>query len=214
MPNPTRVFFCGVLIYKSTACVNQISDFAMNITLTTIKTDQEIEQLLALQQQNLTKNIPAKVANEQGFVTVVHDFDLLSRMNKSLPQIIAKDGDILVGYALVMPESFRFDIPVLTGMFDMLDKLEYKGKLIKNTSYYAMGQICVAEEYRGKGIFDKLYAKHKTELSDRFELCVTEIAKRNLRSLAAHKRVGFEIIHEYLDVNYPELWEVVAWDFS
>jgi ribosomal protein S18 acetylase RimI-like enzyme len=135
-------------------------------------------------------------------------------MNKSVPQIIAKDGDVLVGYALVMPESFRFDIPILTAMFDMLDELEYKGKLIKNTSYYAMGQICVAEAYRGKGIFDKLYTKHKTELSDRFELCVIEISKRNLRSLAAHKRVGFEIIQEYFDANYLELWEVVAWDFS
>jgi ribosomal protein S18 acetylase RimI-like enzyme len=186
----------------------------MNITFTFIKTDQEIQQLLDLQQKNLTKNISEKVANDQGFVTVVHTFDLLSRMNKSVPQIIAKDGDNLVGYALIMPESFRFDIPVLTAMFKMLDELEYKGKLIKNTSYYAMGQICVAEGYRGMGIFDGLYAKHKSELSDHFELCVTEIAKRNIRSLAAHKRVGFEIIHEYFDVNYFELWEVVAWNFK
>jgi ribosomal protein S18 acetylase RimI-like enzyme len=189
------------------------TNFKMNITFTTIKTDQEIQQLLDLQQLNLTKNISEDAANNQGFVTVVHNFDLLSRMNQSIPQIIAKDGDKVIGYALVMPESFRFDIPVLTAMFTMLDKLEYKGKLIKDTKYYAMGQICVAEGYRGQGIFDGLYAKHKSELSDRFELCVTEIAKRNLRSLAAHKRVGFEIIHEYFDTTYPELWEVVAWDF-
>ena len=84
----------------------------------------------------------------------------------------------------------------------------------QNTQYYAMGQICVAEGYRGMGIFDGLYAKHKENLSARFELCVTEIAKRNTRSLAAHKRVGFEIIHEYYDTIYPELWEVVAWDFA
>jgi hypothetical protein len=29
----------------------------------------------------------------------------------------------------------------------------------------------VAEDYRGQGIFDGLYAKHKSELSDLFELC-------------------------------------------
>ncbi len=186
----------------------------MNIIFTTITTDKEIQQLLDLQQRNLTKNISEDVANNQGFVTVVHNFDLLSRMNQSVPQIIAKDGDAVIGYALVMPESFRYDIPVLTAMFELMDGLEYKGKLIKDTKYYAMGQVCVAEGYRGMGVFDGLYAKHKENLSDRFELCVTEIAKRNLRSLAAHKRVGFEIIHEYFDVNYPELWEVVAWDFS
>jgi len=186
----------------------------MNITFTSLKTDREIQQLLDLQQSNLIKNISEAVANDQGFVTVVHNFDLLSRMNRAFPQIIAKDDDAIVGYALVMPETFRFDIPVLTTMFELLDKLEYKGKLIKDTKYYVMGQICVAEDYRGKGIFDGLYAKHKSEISDRFELCVTEIAKRNLRSLAAHKRVGFEIIHEYFDITYPELWEVVAWDFA
>lgn len=188
--------------------------FTMNITFTSLKTDREIQQLLDLQQSNLIKNISEAVANDQGFVTVVHNFDLLSRMNRAFPQIIAKDDDAIVGYALVMPETFRFDIPVLTTMFELLDKLEYKGKLIKDTKYYVMGQICVAEDYRGKGIFDGLYAKHKSEISDRFELCVTEIAKRNLRSLAAHKRVGFEIIHEYFDITYPELWEVVAWDFA
>jgi ribosomal protein S18 acetylase RimI-like enzyme len=186
----------------------------MNIIFTTVTTDKEIQQLLDLQQRNLTKNISEDVANNQGFLTVVHNFELLSRMNQSVPQIIAKDGDEVVAYALVMPESFRFDIPVLRAMFELMDDLEYKGKLIKNTKYYVMGQICVAKDYRGMGIFDGLYAKHKAELSDRFELCVTEIAKRNLRSLAAHKRVGFEIIHEYFDVNYPELWEVVAWDFA
>jgi hypothetical protein len=37
----------------------------MNITLTTIKTEEEIHQLLELQQQNLTKNISEKVANDQ-----------------------------------------------------------------------------------------------------------------------------------------------------
>jgi ribosomal protein S18 acetylase RimI-like enzyme len=186
----------------------------MSIIFTTITTDKEIQQLLDLQQRNLTKNISEDVADNQGFVTVVHDFELLSRMNQSMPQIIAKDGDEVIAYALVMPESFRFDIPVLTAMFDLMDGLEYKGKLMKNTKYYAMGQICVAEGYRGQGIFDGLYAKHKENLSDRFELCVTEIANRNTRSSAAHRRVGFEIIHEYFDVNYPELWEVVAWDFG
>ena len=104
----------------------------MNIDFTTITTDKEIQQLLDLQQKNLTNNISEDVANSQGFVTVVHNFELLSRMNQSVPQIIAKEGDEVIGYALVMPESFRFDIPVLTAMFELMDGLEYKGKLIKN----------------------------------------------------------------------------------
>jgi GNAT superfamily N-acetyltransferase len=184
------------------------------LNFTTAQTDDDIYQILALQALNLTKNISFETAESQGFVTVIHDFPLLSRMNNAIPQIIAKDNDKVVGYALVMPESFRNDIPALTAMFTMLDTLDYHDKQIKDFKYYAMGQICVAESHRGKGVFDGLYAKHKELLSEKFELCITEIAKRNTRSLAAHKRVGFEIIHEYFDEAHPELWEVVLWNWQ
>ncbi len=184
----------------------------MAISFTVITTDDEIEQVLALQQRNLNKNISAETAQNQGFVTVVHNFDLLSRMNAAEGQIIAKDGAKVVGYALVMPTSFQDDIPVLKAMFEMLDNLSYEGKLIKDYAYYAMGQICVAEEYRGMGVFDGLYALHKERLGGKYDLCVTEIAKRNTRSMAAHQRVGFQVIHEYFDTTYPELWEVVLLD--
>ena len=184
----------------------------MSIVFTTITSDEEVNQVLDLQQQNLNKNISEDVATSQGFVTVQHNFDLLSRMNAAEPQIIAKDGDKVVGYALVMPTSFRYEIPVLMAMFDMLDELNYQGKPVKEYNYYAMGQICVAEGYRGQGIFDGMYALHKERLSGKYDLCITEVAKRNTRSLAAHARVGFEIIHEYFDTTHPELWEVVLLD--
>ncbi|MFC0184373.1 Acetyltransferase (GNAT) domain-containing protein [Pseudarcicella hirudinis] len=182
----------------------------MSIVFTTISSAEEITQVLTLQQENLRKNISEETADNQGFVTVVHNFDLLNRMNTAIPQIIAKDGDQVVGYALVMPESFKNDVPVLMAMFDMLGALEYQGKLVKDYRYYVMGQVCVSEAYRGKGIFDGLYKTHQNLLSSQFDICVTEIAKRNTRSLSAHKRVGFEIIHEYFDTTYPELWEVVV----
>jgi hypothetical protein len=48
-------------------------------------------------------------------------------------------------------------------MFDMLDELNYQGKPVKEYKYYAMGQICVAEGYRGQGIFDGMYACIKSD---------------------------------------------------
>ena len=39
------------------------------------------------------------------------------------------------------------------------------------------------------------YAKHKELMAKEFEVVITEIALRNTRSMAAHKRVGFETIH-------------------
>jgi RimJ/RimL family protein N-acetyltransferase len=44
------------------------------------------------------------------------------------------------------------------------------------------------------------------------DLCVTEIATRNLVSIRAHEKMGFEIISRYADPG--EEWVIVAWDLS
>ncbi|MFN8354955.1 MAG: GNAT family N-acetyltransferase [Spirosomataceae bacterium] len=183
----------------------------MAVAFTTVTTDDEILQILELQRQNSPQNITNETLVSQGFVTVQHTPDLLRSMNQALPQIIAKDQDRVVGYALVMPQSFQDLIPVLKPMFVMLDSLSWKSKAIPTYSYYVMGQICVAESHRGQGIFDGLYAKHKEVLSSSFELCITEIAVRNTRSMRAHERVGFELLHNFQDAT--DDWNLVVWDW-
>ena len=182
------------------------------IQYSTLQTDAEIEQLLALQKANLYKNTPAAYQQDQGFVTVEHSFELLQEMNEAIPQIIAKDGDALVGYALVMPQSFQNLIPELTPLFAEIDAVLWNEKPISKYNYYVMGQICVAESQRGRGLFDGLYQKHKEVLSPRFDLCVTEVAVRNTRSMRAHERVGFQTVHRYQD--HTDWWNIVVWDWQ
>ena len=81
---------------------------------------------------------------------------------------------------------------------------------LKDRRYYVMGQVCVAKAYRGKGVFDRLYAAHREHLRHRFDACVTEISVRNPRSLRAHARVGFEELERYRDA--ADEWVVVIWD--
>ena len=183
---------------------------SMPVVFTIATSDDDLIQMLALQRQNLPRNISADTQQSQGFVTVEHTLDLLRQMNDTIPQIIAKDGDTVVGYALVMPQSFSDLIPVLKPMFVMLQTLSWQDKPISDYRFYAMGQICVAETHRGQGVFDGLYAKHKSLLSSDFDLCITEVAVRNTRSMRAHERVGFEILHTYQDAT--DLWNLVVWD--
>ncbi|TAF94749.1 MAG: GNAT family N-acetyltransferase [Cytophagia bacterium] len=179
---------------------------------TTLQTDAEIEQLLALQRANLYKNTPTEYQQDQGFTTVEHTFELIQTMNNAAPQVIAKDQDVVVGYALVMPESFQDLIPDLKPMFVEIAQVSWQQKPISAYRFYAMGQICVAESHRGMGVFDGLYATHKALLSSQFDLCVTEVAVRNTRSMRAHERVGFKAIHQYQD--HTDLWNVVVWNWS
>jgi RimJ/RimL family protein N-acetyltransferase len=75
-----------------------------------------------------------------------------------------------------------------------------------------MGQICIAPEHRGRGIFDALYAGHRRHFADAYDLLVTEVATRNGRSLRAHLRVGFEEVLRYRD-DVDE-WVLIALPLS
>lgn len=180
--------------------------------ITTLTTDDEIRQLLALQQKNLARNNSPETVESQGFVTVEHTFDLLKQMSQAAPQTIAKDGDTVAGYALVMLPEFRPFIPTLEPMFALFGEIPYKGRLLSEYNYYVMGQICVGEGYRGQGIFDKMYQYQRATLASQFDLCITDVATRNQRSMKAHARVGFENVREF--TNAPDdTWAIVVWDF-
>ncbi|WP_080058838.1 GNAT family N-acetyltransferase [Spirosoma aerolatum] len=182
--------------------------------ITTVQSDADVQGILTLQQKNLRKNVPLHVQVDQGFVTVEHDPVVLTRMNQAAPSVIAKDGDTVVGYALTMLPEFATDVPELLPLFDLINKLTYEGKPIYDYAWYVMGQVCVADGYRGQNIFDRMFQHHRDVYGKRFRLLITDISANNNRSLRAHNRVGFESIHEFYDPAIGETWVVVAWDFE
>ncbi|MEO6314077.1 MAG: GNAT family N-acetyltransferase [Chitinophagaceae bacterium] len=177
-----------------------------------VSADNEMGQILDLQRQNLRGvNNPSK-EKEQGFLTVTHSLETLQQMHRIEPSIIVKAGALLAGYALVMPRECRNIVPELLPLFAGLDELFYKNKPLADYRFYVMGQICVASAYRGAGVFNLLYAQHKALLAGKYDLVITEVATRNLRSMRAHERVGFKILHTHRDAL--DEWAVIVWDWS
>lgn len=179
---------------------------------TTVNSLKELEQIITLQRANLVGTLPAQEMKEQGFVTVSHTLEMLEQMHELAPSVIIKDNDSVVAYALVMLRECRTLVPALEPMFDNFDKAEWKGRPLKEQSFYVMGQVCVDKAYRGQGLFDQLYQKHKEVYSQRFNVLTTEIATRNHRSLRAHERVGFKTINVYRDEL--DEWAVVGWGWE
>lgn len=169
---------------------------------------EELEQILRLQATNLRDHVSPEQAEREGFVTVAHTLDVLERMHAIAPSVIAKDADQLAGYALVMPVEARAFIPILEPMFQVLETLSWRGRPLRECRYYIMGQVCVAEPYRGQGVFDALYREHRASYGERFDCTVTEVATRNQRSMRAHARAGFEVITTYRDAT--DEWAVIA----
>ena len=177
-----------------------------------VETPLDLTRILSLQKKNTTTAVSLEEIASQGFVTVEHSFAQLEKMQALTPQIIAVKEQDLVGYALVMPRELKNIIPVLIPMFDLLDTLSYKGQAVKDLSFYVMGQVCVAKEFRGQGVFRQLYAAHKSLLSKQYNYCITEVSTRNLRSMQAHFAIGFELLHRFTDAQ--DEWNIVLWDWT
>jgi len=155
-------------------------------------TRRELELILELQQKNLYRNVPEEIKEKEGFVTVYHTLDILDRMHRVCPHIVAKDGDKVVGYALCMHPKFANEIEVLKPMFAEIDSV-----LSDKSKFMAMGQICIDQAYRKIGIFRKLYETMKEMIRPEFNAIITEVDVKNTRSLNAHYAVGFKDLKTY-----------------
>ena len=184
------------------------------ITFTTAKTREDIAKIIELQRKNQIRNLDEATMKSEGFVTFEYEIEPLFAMNQSHPSVVAwaEDGR-LAGYCISACSADRGYFEVLDRTYDYFEALEFCGKKLSDQPMMLTGQICVAEGFRGLCVFEGLYAKFQAIWSPGFEFCVTEISKKNTRSLRAHERIGFEVFHEFSDEILNETWVVVGWDW-
>ena len=184
-------------------------------TMVRIKLAQEVSELegiLALQRRNLKRCLSESEAEEQGFLIAEYNLAYLQQMQARRPSVVAVDDGRVVGYALVVTQEVRKGLPFISDFFDEIDRISYRGALLAGTDYVVVGQLCVDKDYRGQGLVDRLYGCFRASLDDRYHCGVTDIARANRRSLKAHQKVGFEVIHT---IEYEgRTWDVVLWDWS
>lgn len=172
-----------------------------------------LTDILDLQKVNVSQAITEQERKEQGFVTCRHDIDLLDRMNRPFPHIIALDDSRVVGYALVMLSAMREEIDVLKPMFEQIDQLSIESKPLMEVDYFIMGQVCVGKAYRGQGLFNGLYEHLRHQMSSSFNVVITEVSAYNTRSLRAHYNQGFKLLKKYTAPDgHP--WELIYWDWT
>ena len=185
----------------------------MELIITRVSCESELKGIQDLQRANLKKTIGEQEAQKEGFVTAEYSLDLLNTMHKSSPSIIAKDGDKVVGYALVSTKAILGQHPLLDDLFNVLDQLNFNNaSLSEKNAYVLVGQLCVGKGYRGMGLVQKMYTHFKDSLQQEFKYLITDVATENERSLKAHIKTGFQVIHT---IDYGGLkWDIVLWDWN
>lgn len=181
------------------------------VTLTLAAAPAELEQIIALQRRNHPDAVPPAQRQEQGFVTMEYTVAQLQSMCGRYRHAIAKAGDTVVGYALVMLSEQRADFPFLLPMFEAIDAASLNGRPVSAGNYVVMGQVCIDRAYRGQGLFRALYGLLRQQLQADFELIATEVSVNNARSLRAHRQTGFCTI--WPEPGSTAEWQVLAWDW-
>ena len=176
------------------------------------RTGSDLEQILALQEQNLKQHLTEAEKLQEGFLTMQFTTGMLKRLHDLAPSVIVRDGDKVIAYAIVLLQEGRKYYPDLETMFVNLETVSWQGKSLQYYNYYVMGQICIDKNYRGRNVFQMLYDKHCEINKGKFDFIVTEISTSNLRSIRAHEKTGFRTIHTYKD--YLDEWNVVLWDWK
>ncbi len=181
------------------------------ITIKRVTEFAELEGIRNLQKENLKPNLTEAEINSEGFVTAEYSLDFLKIMHEAGPSIIAKDGELVVGYALVADTSICQHHELLADLLNTINNTVYQGKLLKEARYVIVGQLCVSKLYRGMGLVQQMYQYYKECLSGQFDCCITDIVQDNQRSLKAHIKAGFQVIST-LDYGGVK-WDIVLWEW-
>ncbi len=151
-----------------------------------LATIEDIDQILALQERNLDKNLTPKEKESGGFIMMETSPELLAKIitNEGLP--IARSKGKIVGYYMPMsPEQAKE-----SGFFDKLlssvEALEFKGKPIAQYKFAVLAQICIDKNFRGQTILPALYETLTKKLGLKYEIGIGEINDENKRSLRAN----------------------------
>jgi len=172
----------------------------------------DLEGILSLQQEDLLTILSEEEKAAQGFVTIPHTLNQLEAMHHIAPHVLAKENEQVVGYVLAMTLASREVVPLMVPLFENFDNSEIESKKITDYKPMVVGQVCVGKSQRGTGLFDKLYAAYREEYASTHDFAITSVALSNYRSLAAHQRVGFKILHTFQDSLHP--WAIVCWDWN
>jgi len=178
----------------------------------TVSSEKEMQQIKVLQSQNLKMALEPSEIESQGFVSAEYTLDFIKKMNDIAPSIIAVENNEVVGYAIATDKAVLGEHDLLDDLLTKIDHLSFKGRRLAQENYIVVGQLCVAKTHRGQGLVKQLYSSFKTHYAPTYTLCVTDIDRKNIRSLKAHLKTGFEIIGALSFGNSQ--WDIVLWDWN
>lgn len=171
-----------------------------NLVFRRAETDGDFQKIFELHNKNIVSSLSHEDLKD-GFLSGEFTLDKLRAMNDSICIMACFSGDDLCGYHIASTPEFNQASPMLMQMMQQFDKIIYKGKPLAEYKCFIAGPSCIAKEYRGLGIYPQLISSLFDFLKDTqnpSRLRISFASELNPRSLNAQKKIGCEIIGEFI----------------
>ncbi|WP_127960477.1 GNAT family N-acetyltransferase [Serratia microhaemolytica] len=162
-------------------------------------TEQDIPQVKELLERYHSKNLIGE-SRSNGFVTTdmtIAELQALTHQEQGVTIAIDTSSGVVVGVLIGASWDFLKPWPMFDYMQGVLGDYFFQGECLSKQTSYQYGPICIAEEYRSKGIGEKLLEYQRRLFAECFPLAVTFVNRVNPRSYAFHIRAGFVDVGQF-----------------
>jgi predicted GNAT superfamily acetyltransferase len=106
--------------------------------------------------------------------------------------------DQIVGFVCAFRNEFETGSPVIAKMLESYDRMVFEGRALNSFRSYIYGPVCLARDFRGRGLLRGLYEAQKKDLAGLFEIGVAFVSQSNPHSLDAHvKGLGMTEVGDF-----------------
>jgi hypothetical protein len=141
--------------------------------------------ILRLQSANYIANL-SEEERKTGFLSAEFTPEQTAQIAEDLGTIVAVIDDQIVGFVCAFRNEFETGSPVIAKMLASYDRMIFEGRALSSFRSYIYGPVCIALEFRGRGLLRGLFEAQKNNLAGQFEIGVAFVSRNNPHSLQAH----------------------------
>ena len=166
----------------------------------------DMDGVLALLKANHVSSMTEE-EKKNGFVTTNMTVEQMTRLISDEDGVtVAKDGDRVVAFALAASWDYWKEWPFFQNMIGLLPDNIFNGEALSTQNSYQYGPVCVDKNYRGTGVFEKVFFASLEGMEKRFPYMATFVNQVNPRSFAAHTRKALMTEVSTFSYNNNNYW--------
>lgn len=153
--------------------------------------------ILSLQSTNYIGNL-SEEQRKTGFLSAQFTAEQTARIAEDLGTTVALVDHRIAGFLCAIRRDFDTGSPVIAAMLGAYHRLFFQGAPLSAYTSYIYGPVCIADEYRGRGLLRGLYNAQRRDLAGRYEAGVAFVSRDNPHSLTAHVQgLGMAVAGEF-----------------